>query len=214
MAIDKNFFVDKDAQSGRLEIADMVKNEGNEEILWQGKPNGKSFVLGRIVTMMPVALIWLAFDGFAIAMIATFADELPWYLFLFFAVFFALHLTPVWIWIANIVSAFRRLKHIEYAFTDKRVIIKSGFFVKFDNIFYSEISSLDMHVGFIDRMFKVGDINIQTNSGSHYAVEDIDNPYFIQERLQKIVTDIKTDMQYPNDLRPEENHGYNTKYMG
>ena len=63
-------------------------------------------------------------------------------------------------------------------------------------------------------MFKVGDLLIKTNSGSTYMVEDIGNPYFIQERLQKIVNDIKTDMQFPNDLRPEENHGYNTKYKG
>lgn len=214
MSIDKNYFVDKDAQKGHIEIADLVKGEENEEILWQGKPNGKSYVLGRIVQMMPVALIWLAFDGFAIGMIATHAQGLPWYIFLFFAVFFALHLLPVWIWIANIVTAFKRLKNIEYAFTDKRIIIKSGFFVKFDNIFYSDISSLNLHVGLIDRMFKVGDINIATNSDTRYEVEDIGNPYFILERLQKIVNDIKTDMQFPNDLRPAENHGYNTKYKG
>ena len=30
--------------------------------------------------------------------------------------------------------------------------------------------------------------------------------------LQKITHDIKTDIYYPNDLRPAENKGYNTKY--
>ena len=214
MAIDKNFFVDEKNVNGSFGIREMVESKDGEEILWEGKPDKKSFVLGRIVQMMPVALIWLAFDGFAIAMICMHSSEMPKFMLFVMAGFFAFHLMPVWFWIANIVTAFRKMKNTEYAFTDKRIIIKTGFFAKFDTVFYSDIASLDLHVGPIDRMFKVGDIIIRTNSGSTYMVEDIDNPYFILERLQKISIDIKTDMQFPNDLRPEENHGYNTKYKG
>lgn len=214
MALDENFFVDKNAVKGNFGIREMVESNDGEKILWEGKPDKKSFVLGRIVQMMPIALIWLAFDGFAITMIFSHMGELPTYTYFIFGGFFLIHLTPVWVWIASIVSAFRRLKNTEYAFTDKRIIIKTGFFAKFDTVFYSDIAALDLHIGVIDRMFKVGDIIIRTNSGSRYMVEDINNPYFILERLQKITNDIKTDMQFPNDLRPEENHGYNTKYKG
>lgn len=214
MAIDENFFVDENAKRGNFGIREMVESNEGEKILWEGKPDKKSFVLGRIVRMMPIALIWLAFDGFAIGMVLSQGSGLPAYVYFIFIGFFVIHLTPVWMWIASIVTAFKRLKNTEYAFTDKRIIIKTGFFAKFDTVFYSDIASLDLHVGFIDRMFKVGDIIIKTNSGSMYMVEDIGNPYFIQERLQKISNDIKTDMQFPNDLRPEENHGYNTQYKG
>jgi len=31
-------------------------------------------------------------------------------------------------------------------------------------------------------------------------------------RIQKISHDIKTDIIFPNDLRPKENHGYSTDY--
>ncbi len=214
MKIDENFFVDEKARKGDFGIREMVESNGGEKILWEGKPDKKSYVLARIVRMMPIVLIWIAFDGFAISMIITQAKGMPLFAYFLFGGFFLIHLTPVWFWIANIVTAFKRLKNTEYAFTDKRIIIKTGFFAKFDTVFYSDIASLNLHIGFIDRMFKVGDISIKTNSGSSYMVEDIDNPYFIMERLQKISNDIKTDMQFPNDLRPEENHGYNTQYKG
>ena len=214
MAIDENFFKDDGNANGNFGIREMVESNGGEKILWEGKPNKKSYVLGRILKMMPVALIWLAFDGLFIGIIVTQVTGLPTFVYFIFIGFFLIHLTPVWIWIASIVSAFKRLKNTEYAFTDKRIIIKTGFFAKFDMVFYSDIAALDLHIGVIDRMFKVGDIVIKTNSGSTYLVEDIDNPYFILERLQKIVNDIKTDMQFPNDLRTEENHGYNTQYKG
>ena len=214
MSVDENFFVDDNSQKGNFGIKEMLDGSQDERILWEGKPDKRSFVLGRVLQMMPFALIWLLFDGFVIGMIIAFATGLPWFIYLFFVVFFALHLTPVWIWIANVVSAFRRLKNTEYAFTDKRIIIKTGFFAKFDSVYYSDVASVNLHIGFIDRICKVGDVVIRTTAGDTYQVEDIKNPYFIIERLQKITMDIKTDMQYPNDLRPEENHGYNTKYKG
>lgn len=214
MTIDENFFKDDSTRGGNFGIREMVESNGGEKILWEGKPNGRSYVLGRIVQMMPIALIWMLFDGFAIGMLLTQGGGMPAYVYGIIIGFFIIHLTPVWFWIASIVTAFKKLKNSEYAFTDKRIIIKTGFFAKFDTVFYSDIASLDLHVGLIDRMFKVGDIIVRTNSGSTYMVEDIDSPYFILERLQKIVNDIKTDMQFPNDLRPEENHGYNTQYKG
>lgn len=214
MPIDENFFVDDGAGKGYFGIREMVESKGDEKILWEGKPDKKSYVLGRIVKMMPIALIWLVFDGFFIGMMFTFSDDFPTYVYFILAAFFLIHLTPVWLWIASIVTAFKKRKNTEYAFTDKRVIIKTGFFPKFESIYYSDIASVHLHVGIIDRMFKVGDVVLRTTPGDTHMVEDISNPYFIVERLQKIALDIKSDMQFPNDMRPETNHGYNTKYEG
>ena len=212
MKIDENFFKDESNVNGNFGIREMIESKGEEKILWEGKPDKKSYVLGRIVQMMPIALIWLAFDGFFIGMIITHVTDLPVFAYFLFGGFFLIHLAPVWIWIANIVTAFKRLKNTEYAFTDKRVVIKTGFFAKFDTVYYSDIASVNLRVGFIDRMFKVGDVSIRTTAGDTYMVEDVSNPYFIVERLQKIALDIKSDMQFPNDMRPETNHGYNTRY--
>ena len=44
------------------------------------------------------------------------------------------------------------------------------------------------------------------------VLSDIKNPYVIANKLQKIINDIKSDIYFPNDLRPKENKGYNAKY--
>jgi hypothetical protein len=36
----------------------------------------------------------------------------------------------------------------------------------------------------------------------------------VYDLVKKIQTDIYSDTMYPNDMRPKENHGYNTEYKG
>ena len=64
-----------------------------------------------------------------------------------------------------------------------------------------------------DIYFHLGN-NVASNSNgtSKTAFLDIENVRDIYSKLQKIVLDIQTDMEYPNALRPDENPGYNTKY--
>ena len=138
----------------------------------------------------------------------------PSIIWAFIVPFFAVHLMPVWIWLANILKANRNHKNLEYAFTEKRIIIRSGVIgIDFKNIYYSDIEGVNLKVGIIDRLCKVGDIYIQANTQTS-VILDIENPYFILSKLQKIVLDIKTDIYFPNNLRPDENDGYKTKYKG
>lgn len=118
---------------------------------------------------------------------------------------------PVWIWLSNVISASAQHKNIEYAFTNKRIIIRSGLIIDIKNIYYIDIQSVNLRVGLIDRMLKVGDIYIKSKLETA-VLWDIPNPYVITNKLQKIVNDIKTDMNYPNALRPAENAGFNTIY--
>ena len=100
----------------------------NEQILWRGKPNRKAHILAQVFKMMPLALIWLLFDGAFIGLMVGFDvfSQMPPVFTVFIVIFFAFHLIPVWIWIANIVTAGRRQKNMEYVFTNTRIIIKSG----------------------------------------------------------------------------------------
>ena len=133
---------------------------------------------------------------------------------IFIIIFFVLHLIPVWIWIYGIVSAFKRQKLEEYAFTDRRIIVKKGFIgSKIDSIYYTSLDSVNLKVGIIEKMCKVGDIYI-VSEGKNIVLEDIKDPYFISQRLQAIAMDIKSDIIFPNALRPKENAGYKTKYKG
>lgn len=210
MKIDEKYFCENAMQKNNI---DDVVNPG-EKVLWRGKPNAKSYVLAAMVKMLPVALIWIAFDGtfiFFITMGMTRGD-IPLGILGFVIPFFLLHLTPVWVWLANTVKAVREVKNLEYAVTDKRIIIRSGIIgIDFKFVNYTEIDSVNIKVGLIDKIFKVGDIYINSSVNSA-VLWDVENPYGIGTALQKVTTDIKSDIHYPNAKRPQDNPGYKTGY--
>ena len=210
--IDENYFKTSDKDYTQI---DEIIDDG-EKILWRGKPKKSAYVLNAFLKMLPIAIIWLAFDGAFIALLLTQMgwDMIPAPMKVFIFVFFAFHLVPVWIWIANVVTANRQHKNLEYAFTNRRIIVRSGIIgIDFKNVFYTDVEAVNLKVGIVDKMLKVGDIYINSKAGAT-VIFDIDNPYFITGRLQKIVADIKTDTLFPNNLRPEENDGYKTDYKG
>lgn len=208
--LDETYF--KIESSGRdlKNIEDVIGSD--EQILWSGKPKKRAFLINAFTKMLPIALIWLLFDGAFIGLMIGTMDEIPAPVKIFMVVFFLFHLMPVWIWLSNVLTANRQHENLEYAFTQKRIIIKSGIIgIDFKNIYYSEIDSVNLRVGLVDRIEKVGDIYIKSIGGAN-VLYDLENPYSLTEKLQKIVVDIKTDIQFPNNLRPAENDGYNTKY--
>lgn len=211
--INENYFKNsKSETTNPTQIEEIIGKD--EQILWRGKPNRKAYIFSSIFSMFPFALIWLLFDSvFIVAMFVSDAfSQMPSGAIIGIIIFFAFHLTPVWIWIGNIITASRGYKNLEYVFTNKRIIIRSGIIgIDFKNIYYSEIQSVNLKVGLIDKMLKVGDIYIKSKNSSQ-VLFDISDPYFITQKLQEIVIDIKTDIEFPNGLRPEENPGYNTKY--
>lgn len=206
---EKNFITDEMRVNN---IDDFIDKD--EEILWRGKPKRSAFIWSKVLTMLPFALIWVLFDGFFIGMLATndVFSNMPTFMIVFLVFFFLLHLTPFWIWLSNVITAGIQHKNIEYALTTKRIIIRSGIVVDIKNIYYMDIQSVNVKVGLIDRMLKVGDIYITTKL-EKVVLNDITNPYLITNKLQKITNDIKTDMYYPNAMRPSENQGYKTKYQ-
>ena len=208
--LDETYF--KIDPSGRdlKNIEDVIGSD--EQILWSGKPKKRAFLINAFTKMLPIALIWLLFDGAFIGLMIGTMDEIPAPVKIFMVVFFLFHLMPVWIWLSHVLTANRQHENLEYAFTQKRIIIKSGIIgIDFKNIYYSEIDSVNLRVGLVDRIEKVGDIYIKSIGGAN-VLYDLENPYTLTEKLQKIVVDIKTDIQFPNNLRPAENDGYNTKY--
>ncbi|MBQ8131781.1 MAG: PH domain-containing protein [Bacilli bacterium] len=196
---------------GPNEVSPLVEGE---EVLYQVKPKKNAFVINQVLPMTPFALLWLAFDSaFIIGILAggVFAEQ-PMIL-LFIVPFFALHLMPVWMWLGSMLTANKKWENTEYYVTDKRIIIKNGLFASnFQTIYYKEITGVDLKRGLIDQMLHVGDVYLNLNDGGNMAFFDIENAEEIYVKLQKVVLDIQTDVEYPNALRPETNPGYNTKY--
>lgn len=194
----EKYFVE-DENHKQLQIESLL--EKNEEILWRGKPKKSAFVVSKILQMLPFALVWMLIDGFFIGFMISqnIFNQLPWYFTAFIVVFFAFHLIPVWIWISNIITANIQHKNIEYCFTQKRIIIKTGIFIDIKNVYYSEINAVNVKVGFVDKITRVGDIYITSNNGAHILL-DLEDPYFVANELQKIVHDIKN-INFTNNLK-------------
>ncbi|MCH5163932.1 MAG: PH domain-containing protein [Clostridiales bacterium] len=203
--IDENYF--KEAITSNA-VEDVL--EEGETILWRSKPQKNSYILAHFCRMMPIAIVWLIFDGFFISMmVASGAIREIWW---FIIPFFALHLAPVWIWIGGTIKAAAEVKNIEYVFTGKRIIIRTGLIgIDYKYIYYDKIEGVNVKVGIIDRLCKVGDIYL-TAAGSAAVLYDQQAPYQLSTKLQKIANDIKTDISFPNAYRPENNPGYNTNY--
>ena len=187
-----------------------------ETVLWRGKPQKKGFIATRCLTMLPIAAIWLVIDMQFILM--SFSSDGPT---LMLIPFFALHLMPVWIWLGSAVTSVRRWKNTMYFATNRRIIIQDGFFaVNETSLYYKDIRNTRVRVGLLDKLFGTGDLLFddgfsyrgRRNQIPVYSFEDLEDAQQVYQRIQKIVLDMQTDMEYPNAFRPENNPGYNTDY--
>ena len=137
----------------------------------------------------------------------------------FIVPFFALHLFPFWGSILNMVRLFLVHKNTFYAITNKRVMMRSGFWgIDFNAIDYDKISDVQVTVNPLENILGVGTIRIsagKVTSKGNRLTDDfiaIGNPYEIFKKLKTVMVDIKTDWNYPNKSRPNGNPGYCTKY--
>jgi len=185
----------------------------DEEIIWEGKPNKRAYILEKIIAFAPFAIIWAAFDIFLITVMFLSADNgnltvngeptdtIPW---LFVIPFFLLHMTPVWMWIGSIFTAYPRWRRTYYMATSQKIIIRTGLAgAEYNILFYADISNVNLRIGILDRMFGVGDINFVKldRHGAWTSFNDIDDPQELFPILQKIVMDARSDMYFPNRLR-------------
>lgn len=185
-----------------------------ESILWRGKPKRSAFIATKSLSLLPIAVIWLCLDLKGIKVAFSSGNMMG-----FLIPFFALHLMPVWIWLANVITAGRRWKNTNYYVTNRRIILQGGFFaVNETSLYYKDLRNARLRIGLLDKLFHTGDIvfddgiavNNKQNRG--HAFEDLEDAEAVYRRVQKVILDIQTDMEYPNAFRPEENPGYQTQY--
>ena len=212
----------------RSDLESMVSQ--GEQVLWRGKPQKKCFIFECIFNpMLFFALIWAAFDiGFIVMMNKAPDDNgsgngIGGFIF----VFFAFHLMPVWIYLSGVLLSFRKYRNTEYIITDRGVYISGGVFTYNCQMKpFAELSNVNIHRGIFDQMFGVGDVvmsgtnfmtyNNSTNNSSlrGLTISDISEYQEVFSMIKQLQTDVYADTMYPNDLRPAENHGYQTRYMG
>jgi uncharacterized membrane protein YdbT with pleckstrin-like domain len=140
----------------------------------------------------------------------------------FITLFMLFHLFPFWGSLLNMIRLVLIYRNVSYAITTKRVMLRSGFFgIDFKAVDFDKIQNIEVNVGPLEKMYNVGSIRIfsgeaaSTKNGMRSLYDTfkaIENPYAVFKQLKQVSMDIRSDLNYPNQLRQEENPGYNTTY--
>lgn len=188
----------------------------NERIIWSDKPH----LLVHLATGFPlliIGILWGIMDSFFFMNFMAFGGGF----FNFLSIFMLLHMMPLWLGVGNMIRLIFVYRNTYFCYTDKRVIIKTGFMgVDYKTKDFYNIGNVEVNVGPIENMVGVGTIRIDeeyVRTGKHSRrvgnrLYGIQRPYEVFKALKEIVMDIKTDINYPNEYRPDTNKGYNTKY--
>ncbi len=197
----------------------------NEKVFWEGTPSFWPFLLGGSIITTIFGLFWMVF-------------LIPFIGFAVYDILFGSHifgfgillLPHFWVGIGLVfgIPIYQILvfKHTYYAITDKRVILQKGWIGRdFEMIDFDQITNAEVNVGVFDKLFgggNTGSILVST-AGSFtytrqgaaqkpYTLRNITSPYDVFKFFKKVTHDVKTDIQYPNKLRPGENPGYQSNY--
>ena len=190
----------------------------DETILYEGKPDKKCFIMESIFNpMLPIAILWGVFDLFFLLRGMGSMGGMNFVL----VPFMLLHMMPVWIYLSGVITTMIRYKNTYYIVTDYAIYVSRGVFtMNLDSKSFAEMSRVNLHRGVFDQMFNVGDVQITTNQltkknvPAMININSISNYSEVFQLVSKLQKDIYSDVMYPNDLRPKENHGYKTKYRG
>jgi len=186
----------------------------NEKILWSDKPN-KTIHLLKGLPMFVIGLIWGIID---IGILLAIGNSAPIF---FIGPFMLLHMMPFWIGIGGMARLFLNYKNIYFAYTDKRIIVKSGLWgIDYKSVNLDSITDIEVNVNPVENGKGLGTIIINDSFIGHgnnrrrlgTRLYGVDNPYEIYKDLKKVSLDVRTDISYPNELRPVSNPGYSTEY--
>ena len=190
-----------------------------ERILYQGKPNRKCYIFESIFNpLLFIAVIWAIIDFGLIGGVFFQMDSGMPFIVL---PFMLLHLMPVWIYLGGILFMARKYRNTAYIVTDRAIYVSGGIFTRNINAKpFAELSHINLHRGFFDQIFHVGDIIATTNQfkqngkAAVISIASISDYIEVYNLVKKLQTDIYSDVMYPNAKRPAENPGYHTKYRG
>lgn len=188
-----------------------------EKIIWRGKPELLPFVFNEGTLALMIFGLFFAGISLPITIIGIITIIMSLMGLVFMALGMIIALAPLWQYFS--------FQKTEYAFTNRRVFIKSGLWSNnFKVIDYHDIKNFQISIGIFDKLFKLetGTISIDcgqiayTKNGTrliYSKFQSIKNPYNVFKELKRVSLDIQTDIEYPNKMRPSENPGYQTEYQ-
>lgn len=208
-----------DTDFSTAQLFDQVRDP-NETVLWAGRPAFLPF-LASGVPFLILGVIWFCIDffGFIYPML-TGERHTPSGFAGFMIPFFALHLFPFWGSLLNMLRLALVHKNTAYAITTRRAMFRGGLWgISYESVDFDRITDLQVDIGPLEKSIGAGTIRISTTGASANAsigknFVGVANPYEVFKEIKKVSLDVKTDFEYPNQLRPETNSGYKTAYTG
>jgi hypothetical protein len=185
----------------------------DEKIFWRGKPKYSAYIL-KFIPLVVFGIFWCTF--LVPFYWAVFTGKFPIFAWAVLGphtcVGLGLLTSPVW-------GSFT-YPYIEYAITSKRIITRSGFFARnFATVDYTNLTDVSVDVGLIGSLTNTGTINfisgmgIFTEKTGRNSIAAIENPYEVFKLLKQVYFNIKTDIEFPNKLRPPVNPGCSSEYQ-
>lgn len=212
-------------------MTDLEASIHGERILWSGKPDKKVFILETIFnSFFLISLLWSGLV--ALCIFISSKSDLDLVAWIALIVGMAFFLFPVWIYLALAITSGKNWDNTSYVITERGIYISGGVF-QYDIQLktFTEVLHINIHRGIFGKIFGVGSIEMivprnfqEINLGGYmvrqhdknqklFIIQAIPNYQEVFNLIKKMQTDVYADTMFPNDQRPEGNHGYNTEYM-
>ncbi len=158
----------------------MIMEENTKDLLWQGVPHRKFYVLAG----WPISLfgfLWLLIPGWMALQVMGFGEgiEKPDYMLLLFLLpFFFLGA----FWLFTPLSRYLEHPNVNYVVTNTSIIMKGGWlFPSTKRLLISQIRSIEVRHGFLGLMRSLGDVRVSSGETSQnrvcqYSLIGIQNP--------------------------------------
>jgi hypothetical protein len=191
----------------------------SENMIWKNKPRFWSYLAHSVYASLIMPLVFS-----------------PFLFFLFLFVFVKSGVSPFNFCLAcegvsllGFTSIFMLMyPYTEYVITNKRIILQSGFIaINLKSVEFDKIVSLDVRVDLLDKalMQNTGTIIIYVPNTTEMDMDNqrkvtqnshilscIEDPYAVLQMLKDVAFNVKTDISFPNAMRPKANPGYQAKY--
>jgi len=174
----------------------------NERILWQEKPYFPLFIVNfNDLLAIAVSVLLCSF------LLSGMDESTQIILIIFFFIFFV-----------PMIYRYFVYPNTYYALTNRRIIFRSGFMgIDYKSVDYDCILNAECNVNPLENIFGVGTIRVFNGEFCERGpttndMRAIPFPYETYKRMKSIAMDIKSDINFPNKLRPEDNPGYHSKY--
>lgn len=171
--------------------------DDNEEIIKIFKPNKIKFffssVLWSVFISLGLGVIVLAsmFEAFSESSNAYVQNKMPVIIFACFVIVFVL---------ISFLFSCLYFKNLFYAYSNKRIIIRSGFFgIDFKSLDMSMIGAFNVNVSILDKMLrkntgfiKFGSMASPMNTSSmQYSFKHIEKPYEVYKEIKRAIHENK-----------------------